>query len=57
MQTFDVSSIFSCLYFIIDTIYFKTGSNQRLWECVRRRNFNTDTLNDLPVWLSTSVYY
>ena len=25
---------------------FKTSSNQRLWECVRRRNFNTDTLND-----------
>ena len=23
-----------------------TSSNQRLWECVRRRNFNTDTLND-----------
>ena len=22
------------------------SSNQRLWECVRRRNFNTDTLND-----------
>ena len=35
----------------------KTSSNQRLWECVRRRNFNTDTLTDLPIWLSTSVYY
>ena len=23
-----------------------TSSNQRLWECVRRLNFNTDTLND-----------
>ena len=23
-----------------------TSSNQRLWEYVRRRNFNTDTLND-----------
>ena len=21
-----------------------TSSNERLWECVRRRNFNTDTL-------------
>ena len=26
--------------------FCKTSSNQRLWECVRRRNFNTDTLND-----------
>ena len=26
-----------------------TSSNQRLWECVRRRiNFYTDTLNDFP---------
>ena len=23
-----------------------TSSNERLWECVRCRNFNTDTLND-----------
>ena len=32
-----------------------TSSNQRLWECVRRRiNVYTDTLNDFPSWLSTS---
>ena len=32
-----------------------TSSNQRLWECVRRRlKFYTDTLNDFPSWLSTS---
>ena len=27
------------------------------WECVRRRNFNTDTLINFPIWLSTSVYW
>ena len=32
-----------------------TSSNQRLWECVRRRiNVYTNTLTDLPSWLSTS---
>ena len=33
----------------LETLVFKrnkTSSNQRLWECVRCRNFNTDTLND-----------
>ena len=35
--------------FADDTMVY-TSSNQRLWECVRRRNFqNTDTLNYLSV--------
>ena len=38
--------------------YFgKTSSNQRLWECVRRRVnavVYTDILNDFPSWLATS---
>ena len=36
-------------------IIFSTSSNQRLWECVRRRiNVCPDTLNDFPSWLSSS---
>ena len=32
-----------------------TSSNQRSWECVRRRiNLQTDIINDFPSWLSTS---
>ena len=37
-----------------------TSSNQRLWQCVRRRinvvvyRLYTDTLNDFPSWLPTS---
>ena len=31
-----------------------TSSNQRR-ECIRCRNFNTDTLNDFPNWLSTRL--
>ena len=31
-------------------------NNQRLWECIRRRNFDTDTLNDFPIWLSTGLF-
>ena len=35
-------------------ITYVTSSDQRLWECVRRRlNFFTDTVNDFPSWLST----
>ena len=39
-----------CLLLTIECVHChainnKTSSNQRLWECVRRRNFNTDTLN------------
>ena len=37
------------------TMYI-TSSNQRLWECFRRRNFNTDTWNDFLIWLSASIY-
>ena len=36
-------------------MYITSSNLQRLWECVWRCNFNTDTLNYLPVWLSTSV--
>ena len=42
------------LSFLLRTMFVKnillqTSSNQRLRVCVRRRNFNTDTLCDLPV--------
>ena len=34
-----------------------TSSNQRLWvRSTPYSNFNTDTLNDFPIWLLTSVY-
>ena len=38
-------------------ITYVTSSDQRLWECVRRRInavVYTDTLNDFPSWLATS---
>ena len=40
---------------------FKTSSNQRLSECVRRRNFYTDTLNDpladfQPLSVKTNIF-
>ena len=38
--------LFSIFIIIIIIVIIITSSNQRLWECVRRRNFNTDTLND-----------
>ena len=50
----------SLWYFLLTLItssrwWAHTSSNQKLWECVRRRiNFYTDTLNDFPSWLSTS---
>ena len=35
---------------------YDTSSNQRLWECVRLRDFNIYTLDNFTCWLSTSVY-
>ena len=47
--SFSATATATATAIIIIIIIIITSSNQRLWECVRRRiNFYTDTLNDFP---------